>query len=402
MKTKDLFVVYGVSSITGALPFIFAPVVSDILEVEEFGFYNLLHSSVYFLMPILTLGYQTAIRSKISQSPFLFRKTIRTWGGLILFQSVVVSLIYAIARLLNLVELETVNFLVVVSAAIPIAVMSFLRIYWELLERFISISIIKFVSTLSVYLLVLLFLEFQGGYYSRIIPQILVYTAVCGVLLLLIFKEGGQTEGKPPKHKELLGIGWPLTLVSFLDLFVLNMDKWLVLTFRGDYELGLYTAYFYFYTGLVFLATPLGSIIETYIFKNKKEASHLRLLLYGIVFVLVTISLVLNSQLVDLLFGEDYMQHSFLVAVFAFAGFFRVLISDRIRDLVHIRGQKQSATVYLICTVIFGVIIYLAAKLGNYIHIAFAILGFNLIIFLFLTLLYRNLKLKLNENLSRP
>ena len=393
MKKKSLILIYFISGLTGAMPFLFAPIVAKELNVENFGLYNLFHSSVYFLLPVITIGYQTALRAKLSHNTDAFVSSIKKWITLIFGLGGLVILLFFILKAFDLIRIESNDFLVVLMATIPIAILSFLTVYWEVKEKFLVITTVKFLASVGIYSLLFLFL-FQGAsYYSRVYAQIIIYTLVCVVLFLLILRKSA----KPRRsfdfgHKDLIKIGWPLTLISFLDLLLLNLDKWLILSLQGDYQLGLYSAYFYFYSGTVFLASPLGSIIETYIFKNNRESGRIRNLLYLMIFILVILCLVFSKTITLLLFGRDYTALSYLIAVFAMTAFFRIQISDRIRDLIHQGTQVGAFKIYLAGSVVFVAILYLSALNGGITLVSFSILAFNVFMYFGLTWYQRTQK----------
>lgn len=345
--------------LTGFLPFIFAPIVSSHLSIPDFGKYNWAQSLVYLLLPMLSLGMQTGARLVLSSSQkenvkSFFEQILST---VILFMLLMVVLVGSIYILLfsgiDDLYFSMFELLNIVMLALMIAIVSFINVYYEITGRFRLKSVQLLAVNLFVYSIVFFCINF--GPMIRIYGQVMAYL----ILLISIFKALGLKYRRPNwlTLVTVLRIGLPLAFISFIELGAFNLDKYWMLTYRGEEMMGRYTAAFYFYSLVAFGAAPLSPLIETYYYQSNINYKYLY---YFIILILLFGGLLLvnfKEIIIDKIFGLNYDDISEFIVYPYLAGCLKFAFDFSKVKLTKSSLQSISLYVYIFVMifVIFGI-----------------------------------------------
>ena len=361
MKLKNLFSfylpLYGFTILAAIFPLLVAPFVARAFSVEDFGIFNLLNSIAYLILPLITLGMQTGARKKLAN---LSMDKIREDFSLVFSSSIFTSLILSIIVLFFMLSFKNNLFndvfifydiISIVFLSICIAIISFLYVFFEVKNLFLSKSFLMFITSASIYLIVYLFIFI--GPFTRVYSQILVFFLTFIILFLLFKLKIRRPDFKITK--ELISIGLPLTIISFFELLSLSLDKIFILNLMGDFELGIYTAYFYFFNLATFGSKPLLPMIETYQYQNKH---HYRFIIFflslGLFLFLILLS-IFHEQIALIAFGEKYIDKSYLMCLFFLLGISKIFIEFHKPKLVISMRQALSAKIYIFVS-LFGIV----------------------------------------------
>ncbi len=361
MKFKNLFSfylpLYGFSILAAIFPILVAPFVARALSVEDFGIFNLLNSIAYLILPLITLGMQTGARKKLVNSSV---DKIKQDFSLIFSSSIFTSLILSIIVLLFMLLFKNKLFndvfisydiISIVFLSILIAITSFLYVFFEVKNMFLFKSFLMFITSAAIYLIVYFFIFI--GPFTRVYSQILVFFLAFIILFLLFKLKIRRPDFKITK--ELIHIGLPLTIISVFELLSLSLDKILVLNLLGDYELGIYSAYFYFFNLATFGSKPLLPMIETYQYQNKHHFRYIIFFLSLGLFIFLILLSTFHERIALIAFGEKYIDKSYLMCLFFLLGISKIFIEFHKPKLVMNKRQTLSSKIYIFIS-LFGIV----------------------------------------------
>ncbi len=202
--------------------------------------------------------------------------------------------------------------------------------------RFGEIACVQIVAQLLTLLVTVIFAIFGWRYWSLVFGTLTqAFTSSVLTFLFCPWIPGLMKRGTGVR--EMLIFGGHLTAFSFVNYFARNTDNLLIGKYVGASELGLYSkAYQVVYLPLVNVRNPLNAIAFPVLSKIRTDPErfcrYYRKLVFAMAFLsmpLMAFCIMFPYELINLLFGERWLEMKTVFRLLAIAGFFQTVIGTR-------------------------------------------------------------------------
>jgi O-antigen/teichoic acid export membrane protein len=311
--------------------------VARYLGPENFGELNFVYSIILVIAPLSNLGLKQIIVKFLANYPSNYRdKVLSSSFSLILITSIFLFLLYILITY-SLLDTKDFYLHVILAAILLFQCANVIDAYYQYnlkskYKVFAKSIAIILTSLLKIYFI---YREFPIFYFA------LSYTI--DYLLYTIFILGFYSQINNLQRlfnfdlkitKLMIGESWPLLFSGMLIILYMKMDKIMLGSMLGNFEVGIYAAASRLSETWYFVGTALSQSLFPKILKTKKDnilnydntfVRIYRLMFYLCVPVVIVVFFT-SPTIINTLFGADYVQSSevlrihFLSSIFVFIG----------------------------------------------------------------------------------
>ncbi|MDP2654486.1 MAG: oligosaccharide flippase family protein [Candidatus Omnitrophota bacterium] len=285
---KDIFI-YGIgNSLLKLLTFFVFLVYANVLTIEEFGIFSLITSLANFVIIFLSIGMSNSVQRyyldtseiPVSQRPLLVSTAlwITSVWSIVLTCAAVLILSPFQGWIFHKYQLPWLLILLGLANNIPTQIIQLfsdtLRIHFRP-WRYAGFTLVSTVLGYGIGLFLVLKLDLK-------IQGILVGSLLGGLMSIPIgfwsVKKDIGFHWNSSIAKKILHFGSPFVLAGIASWMVVPLNQWLLATFRGNQEVGLYNVAFNFSNILNFFISAFAIAWGPYILKAYAENPNYKLI----------------------------------------------------------------------------------------------------------------------------
>ncbi len=321
--------------ISGLLLFIATIIAGRFLGPEEFGRYNvIIIISQLFLIPMLlgmdmsSVRFISQTKNKKKQSKYISTAMAIVGMSIIVTSS---TLFLFSDELVKYMHVDGFMVLIAILFSAALSCKMLFDGYMRGLKLFEYQSIVRIIEAIIVVsaLIIALFLLHNYEYVSYMVP-ILIGMCIAIVLCFMRIHKQITLKINIKTLKQLFGYGKFVILGSILGVVLAMGDRFLINTYLGSEELGIYMAY---YTISISLVTQLTTIMINVFFPNIADIDNKifimnkieKLMLIGFVPIILTLTLFIFVAIH--LFGQEYPILIGIIILFALLGTLQFFVS---------------------------------------------------------------------------
>lgn len=291
---------------------------------EEYGVFSFLIGLSFIIIILVDLGFNPYLIREVSKDQNLFTLLFSNIGLIKLILTIfTLSIALIVAFFLEQGTFFHI-FLFLFLHYILNQFIDFFCSFFRAFDKFKFETLIKFIQGIIIFILSLFFIlnSFSLLYISI---SYFLGTLISFLLSIYLFKKYLKVDTLTVNFQEIKNIiseSWPFAISSIAVLLYFKIDTLMLFFMRGEYEVGVYNAFY----NLILMFVFFGSIIvrASYPLLSRKSISHRRRFIFvSLCFILIFLSIVIfvffqffGKHIIYFVLGVEYIQHLDLFTFF--------------------------------------------------------------------------------------
>ncbi|MCG9565855.1 oligosaccharide flippase family protein [Vibrio chagasii] len=304
--------------------FINLVLIAQYYSVDVVGDYSLFISYFSLCIPLVVFGFEhLLIKCRIDND----YKTVSIIYNTQIIVSIVLMVIIFCMYLLDMIGMVNFYFFIIGVAFLPLNFF-----------RFINFADLKFkqnciITLCSVFFLMILrILALENNYSILAIKILFLADLFLPLIIITIINFNNRMKFelliflRVKEYKPIVIIGFNMMVSSLVILVFMRMDQFMLAKISNSHELGLYSVASRINDGFLMLSSLLISTSFPYLVRMHSdsldsfvnEASKVIKKVYKLIFPIILLCLLLSSEFISVLFGEEYYNSGKVLSVLIF------------------------------------------------------------------------------------
>ncbi|HHH3209103.1 flippase [Enterobacter hormaechei] len=363
-------------------------VLSRILGVERFGLFTMIFA-IFGYANIFDLGFSRALVRVISinnRNKKIIKEYLVTATMVIVPLSMIPLFSFLIfnveiASLLGIsddVKQDGTDAIFILSFAFPFVIsFSLWQSYFEGLERFRELSIIKTINSAILVLLPLLFVYYDASLKNAVFGLLCARIFISILVISLVTNEVGKYKVRwfeKDKLKDLLSYGGWLTLTNLITPIFNIVDKFILSSLSGAEKLALYSAPVEVINRFLIIPGIIARTLFPRFARGEGESDkhYVEYLLSAIMLLIVTVIYLFSDIFIGIWLGSDYIAAAESLRILLIGLFFCSLAQIPYMKIQAAGYSKLAAKIHLAEVIPYVIVLYILIDHYSYYGAALA------------------------------